>query len=95
VELRQEALVPLCASLRTRKGRSAGVVFIDSTLFSVCHPNRSGRPRGFAGLARWGRNSLGWYSGLKLPLLSNDIGELLACLLTVANVDERVLSLRS
>jgi Transposase DDE domain len=90
VELMAEALIPLCAYLQTRKGRSEGVAFIDSTLLAVCHPKRSGRHKVFAGLARWGRNSLGWGYGFKLHLLINDVGELLACRLTVANVDDRV-----
>ena len=90
VELIRETLVPLCAYFQTRKGRSEGVAFIDSTLLSVCHPKRSGRHKVFAGLARWGRNSLGWCYGFKLHLLINDVGELLACRLTAANVDDRV-----
>ena len=90
VELMPQALVPLCAYLHTRKGRSAGVAFIDSTLLSVCHPKRSRRHRVFAGLARWGRNSMGWCYGFKLHLLINDMGDLLACRLTVANVDDRI-----
>jgi len=90
VELIPEALVPLCAYFQTRKGRSAGVAFIDSTLLAVCHPKRSRRHKVFAGLARWGRNSLGWGYGFKLHLLINDVGDLLACRLTVANIDDRV-----
>jgi hypothetical protein len=90
VELMGEALIPLCAYLHTRKGRSEGVAFIDSTLLAVCHPKRSARHKVFAGLARWGRNSLGWCYGFKLHLLINDIGELLAYRLTVAKVDDRV-----
>lgn len=89
VELMAHALVPLCAYFHTRKGRSEGIAFIDSTLLSVCHPKRSGRHKVFAGLARWGRNSLGWCYGFKLHLVINDVGELLACRLTVANVDDR------
>jgi DDE family transposase len=90
VELMGQALVPLCAYFPTRKGRSAGVAFIDSTLLAVCHPKRSRRHKVFEGLARWGRNSLGWCYGFKLHLVINDVGELLACRLTVANVDDRV-----
>jgi hypothetical protein len=84
-----EALVPLCAYLQTRKGQSPGVAFIDSTLLAVCHPKRSARHKVFAGLARWGRSSMGWCYGFKLPLLINEVGELLACRLTAANVDAR------
>jgi DDE family transposase len=90
VELMQEALVPLCAYLQTRKGHSEGVAFIDSTLLAVCHPKRSAGHKVFAGLAAWGKNALGWCYGFKLHLLINDLGELLACRLTAANVDDRV-----
>jgi len=90
VELMAQALVPLCAYFQTRTGRSEGVAFIDATLLSVCHPKRSGRHKVFAGLARWGRNSLGWCYGFKLHLVINEVGELLAGRLTVANVDDRV-----
>src|SRR5262249_39390278 len=90
VELMQEALVPLCAYLHTRKGHSEGVAFIDSTFLAVCHPKRAARHKVFAGLARWGRNSMGWCYGFKLHLLINDEGEVLACRLTAANVDDRV-----
>lgn len=89
VELMQQALIPLCAYLQTRKGRSQGIAFIDSTFLAVCHPQRSAGHRVFAGLAGWGKNALGWCYGFKLHLLINDLGEVLACYLTPANVDDR------
>jgi DDE family transposase len=89
VELLQEALVPLCAYLQTRKGHRQGVAFIDSTLLAVCRPKRSSSHKVFAGLAAWGKNSLGWCYGFKLHLVINDIGEIVACRLTAANVDDR------
>jgi hypothetical protein len=90
VELRQEALVPLGAYLQTRQGKSQGVAFIASTLLAVCPPKRSTRHKVFAGLAQWGRGSLGWCYGFKLHLLIHDLGELLAWRVTAANVDDRV-----
>ena len=89
VELMQASLIPLCAYLQTRKGKSQGVAFIDSTPLAVCHPKRSTRHKVFAGWAAWGKNSLGWTYGFKLHLLINDLGELVACCLTAANVDDR------
>src|SRR5215210_2321157 len=89
VELRQQALIPLCAYLQTRKGHSEGIAFIDSTLLAVCHPKRSAGHRVFAGLAGWGKNAFGWCYGFKLQLLINDMGEVLACYLTPANGDDR------
>jgi hypothetical protein len=89
VEVRQQALVPRCAYLQTRKGHSQGSAFIGSTLLAVCHPKRSAGHRVFAGLAGWGKNAFGWCYGFKLHLLINDMGEVLACYLTPANVDDR------
>ena len=65
------------------------MAFIDFTLLAVCHPKRSPRHRVFAGFVAWGKNSLGWAYGFKLHLLINDLGELVACCLTAANVDDR------
>lgn len=90
VEVMQQALVPLCAYLQTRKGQSQGIAFVDSTLLAVCHPKRSSGHKVFAGLAAWGKSSLGWCYGFKLHLLINDVGDLLAYRLTTANVDDRV-----
>jgi Transposase DDE domain len=89
VELMQHALIPLCAYLQTRKGHSHGIAFIDSTFLAVCHPKRAAGHRVFAGLAGWGKNALGWCYGFKLHLLIKDLGEVLACYLTPANVDDR------
>jgi hypothetical protein len=79
VELMQEALLPLCAYLQTRKGHSQGIAFIDSPLLAVCHPKRSAGHRVFAGLAGWGKNAFGWCYGFKLHLLIHAMGEVLAC----------------
>jgi hypothetical protein len=89
VELMQHALIPLCAYLQTRKGHSHGIAFIDSTFLAVCHPKRAAGHRVVAGLAGWGKNALGWCYGFKLHLLIKDLGEVLACYLTPANVDDR------
>jgi hypothetical protein len=89
VELMQGALLPLCVYLQTRKGYSQGIAFIDSTLLAVCHPKRATRHKVFTGFAAWGRSSLGWCYGFKLHLLINGLGELVACCLTAANVDDR------
>ena len=66
------------------------MAFSDSTVLSVWHPKRSGRHKVWAGLAHWGRNALGWGYGFTLPLLLNEVGELLAGRLTIANVADRV-----
>jgi hypothetical protein len=95
VELMPTLLVPLCAYLQSGYGDCSGISFIDSTPVTVCHNRRIGRHRVFAPLAQRGKNSVGWFFGFKLHLIVNDRGELLACRLTAANVDDRrpVLSL--
>ena len=75
VELLPAALGALCASRQTRKGQSPGVALGDSLLLAVCHPQRSTRPKVFAGFAAWGKSSLGWTYAFKLPLLLKDLGE--------------------
>lgn len=89
VELRQGALVPLCAYLSTRKGACSGMAFVDSAPIEICHPKRAHSHKVFADLAHWGKNSMGWFYGFKLHLLINDGGELLAVHLTPANVNDR------
>jgi transposase len=89
VELQGEALLPLCAYLRTRRGTCTGISFIDSTPLTVCHNRRIASHRVFADQAARGKGSLGWFYGFKLHLVVNDEGALLACCLTPGNVDDR------
>jgi len=90
VELERDALVPLCAYLRTRLGRCTGIAFIDSTPLAVCHNRRIPSHRVFAEQAGRSQNSMGWFYGFKLHLVINDEGELLNWCLTPGNTDDRV-----
>ena len=89
VELMPSALVPLCAYLQTRKGRTSGIAFIDSMPIAVCHNRRIHSHKVFAHLAERGKSSVDWFYGFKLHLVVNDCGELLAFHLTAGNVDDR------
>ena len=89
VELMAEVLIPLCQFLNTRKGKSSGVSYIDSTPIAVCHNKRIYRHKVFDGLAQRGKSSMGWFYGFKLHLIVNDKGELLAFCFTPGNVDDR------
>ncbi len=90
VELMPSSLIPLCRYLHTRRGQVSTIRFIDSTPIIVCHPKRADSYKLFGEVAKWGKNSVGWFYGFKLPLIINDEGELLAVKLTPANVDDRV-----
>lgn len=89
VELMSWSLMLMASFLKTRCGALTGIAFIDSTPIAVCHPCRAKRNKVFGDLATWGKNSVGWYYGLKLHLIINDRGELLACQLTSAKTDDR------
>jgi hypothetical protein len=41
-------------------------------------------------MAKKGKTSTGWFYGFKLHLIINDVGEILAYMLTAGNVDDRV-----
>ncbi len=89
VELMPWALLPLCCYLQTRKGKTAGIAFIDSLPLAVCHNRRIHSHKVFAHLAERGKSSVDWFYGFKLHLIVNDCGELLAFHLTAGNVDDR------
>ena len=63
-----------------------GISFVDATSIRVCHNKRIRRNRVFAGLARRGKTTAGWFYGFKLHLIVNDRGEILSFLLTPGNV---------
>lgn len=89
VELIPFALLPLCAYLPTRYGACTGLQFIDSLPIRVCHNRRIHSHKVFAGLAQRGKGSMGWFYGLKLHLVINEQGEILAVTLTPGQVDDR------
>lgn len=89
IALQKYIVIPLCAYLNTRKGKTTGIAFVDSTPLIVCHNRRIHSHRVFKNIAKRGKNSVGWFFGFKLHLIVNDQGELLAFKLTAANVDDR------
>jgi len=69
-----------CTAQRT------GLYFIDSKKLEVCHPRRERSHRVFKGIAAKGKSSTGWFYGLKLHLVINNLGEVASFLLTPGNV---------
>jgi hypothetical protein len=60
--------------------------FIDSKQLPVCHNRRIASNRVFEGIAQRGKSSTGWFYGLKLHLIINNLGQIVNFLLTPGNV---------
>ena len=67
-------------SLRT------GCYFIDSKKLPVCHNRRIHNHKVFVEYARRGKSSTGWFYGLKVHLVINQMGQLVSVLFTSANM---------
>ena len=89
VELMPSIVVPLGCYLSANRGESTGIYFVDSTKIAVCKSKRIGRNRVFKGLAQTGKTGEGWFYGLKLHLVINEIGEIVSFSVTPGNVNDR------
>ncbi|UOO81246.1 IS982 family transposase [Uruburuella testudinis] len=89
VELAQRTIIPFSAFLKTQMGQCSGISFVDSTALAVCHNRRIPTHRVFAGSARRGKSSMGWFYGFKLHALINHQGALVDVRLTPGNVNDR------
>ena len=89
VILMPSAFGPLSAYLKSLYGCCSGLSFIDSTALDVSDNHRIHTHKVFEGVAERGKGSMGWFFGLKVHLVINDYGEILACQITPGNVDDR------
>jgi hypothetical protein len=90
VNLMKTCLFPLFIFSQGTLGQCTGISFVDSTILTVCHARRINSHRVFKKIARRGKTSTGWFYGFKLHLIINDIGEILAYMLTPGNIDDRI-----
>ena len=79
--------------LEYSQGKCTGISFVDSTILQACHNRRIHSHKVMEGVAQRGKSSLGWFYGLKLHLITNDKGEIIAFYITPGNVDDRNLEL--
>ena len=89
VEIIPQALVPLISFITSNKGKQTDVYYIDATKLPVCHGLREKRHRVFNGLAGKSKTSTGWFFGLKLHLVINNLCEIVNLRVTRGNTDDR------
>ena len=88
VQLIPRLLLPFAIMLHALFGEKTGHYIVDSTALKVCHLRRTTRHKVFAGLARKGKTSMGWFYGLKLHMIINQKGEIVAVQITRGNVHD-------
>lgn len=88
VELTKRAFVPMSLFTVMNTGKRTGVYYIDATKLEACHYKRSGKNKVFKNMADYGCTSIGKFFGMKLHLVINDQGELIAFKLTSGNVHD-------
>jgi hypothetical protein len=85
VELMKRAIFPLTIFTQLKAGKQTGLYYIDSSCLPVCHIKRSRRHKTFDSIAEYGKTSVGWFFGLKLHIVTNHEGRLLAFKITRGN----------
>lgn len=68
------------------KSKRTGLYFIDSKKLQVCHLRRERSNKVFKGVAKKGKTSTGWFFGLKIHLIINNLGQIVSFDLTAGNV---------
>lgn len=89
VQLTSEAFFPMFCFIKEHQGISHGILFIDSTVLTVCHVKRASSHRTFKEQAKWGKTTVGWFFGFKLHLVINTQAEIVTFKLTAGNIDDR------
>jgi IS5 family transposase len=90
LELIPLAFMPLIVMINAIPGKKLGQYYIDSTKLQVCDNLRIRNHKVFAGCAKRGKTSTGWFFGFKLHLVINRHGELMSFDLTTGEVDDRI-----
>ena len=89
VFLKKQLFMPLTILLHACCGEKTGIYFADATSLKVCRNKRIDNHKVFDGLAARGKTTMGWFFGLKLHLVVNHKGQIMAVKITPGNVDDR------
>jgi hypothetical protein len=85
VSLMPRLFPPLMVLLHSLSGEETGIYFGDASKLAVCHNRRIDRHQVFDGLAARGKTSMGWFFGLKLHVVINHKGQIMALKITSGN----------
>ena len=85
VSLMPRLFAPLMVLLHSLSGEETGVYFADSSKLAVCHNCRIHSHQVFDGMAARGKTSTGWFFGLKLHVVINHKGQIMALKITPGN----------
>ncbi len=88
IEIMHRVTLQLILFSQLNAGKKTGIYYIDSTCLPVCHLKRSRRHKTFEKIAAYGRTSVSWFFGLKLHIVINDQGQLIAFKITRGNVSD-------
>lgn len=83
---RQTLKLYMFVKVLTSLSKQTGHYFIDSKKLPVCDNRRIHSNKVFAGIATRGKSSTGWFYGLKIHLVINELGQIMNFILTPANV---------
>lgn len=92
IEIMSRVIFHLVLFSQINSGKRTGIYYIDSTCLPVCHIKRSKRHKTFDEIAEYGRTSIGWFFGLKLHIVINERGELIAFKMTRGNKNDSTAS---
>lgn len=89
VELIPQGLVGLSNFVASNQGKHTNIYYVDATKLPVCHNLREKRHKVFDGLAGKSKTSTGWFYGLKLHFVINQLSQVMSLRVTQGNVDDR------
>lgn len=85
IQIMNRVILQLILFSQFNSGKKTGIYYVDSTCLPTCHLKRSKRHKTFEEIAQYGKTSVGWFFGLKLHLVINNYGELIAFKITQGN----------
>ena len=89
VELIPQGLVGLSNFVASNQGKHTNIYYVDTTKLPVCNNLREKRHKVFDGLAGKSKTSTGWFYGLKLHFVINQLSQVMSLRVTQGNVDDR------